>query len=85
MEILFENGVFDTVFRQDNASTHKAHIVLEYLHQQEFVIMKFPPCSPDMNPVELLWTVLKKELFHRFPNTSDLPGHPEAVQHVLAE
>ena len=47
--------------------------------------MKFPPSSPDMNPIEHLWAVLKKELYHHFPDTSDFPGGPEAVQRTLAE
>ena len=85
IETLPENGVFDAIFQQDNAPTHTAHITQNYLQQQGFVIMKSPPSSPDMNPIEHLWAVLKKELFRRFPDTPDLPGGPEVVQHALAE
>ena len=38
-----------------------------------------------MNPIEHLWAALKKELFRRFPDTSDLPGGPDVVRHALAE
>jgi len=38
-----------------------------------------------MNPIEHLWAVLKKELFRHFPDTPDLPGGPEVVQHALAK
>ena len=84
LETLPENGVFDAIFQQDNAPTHTAHITQHYLEQQEFVVMKFPPSSPDMNPIEHLWAVLKKELYRRFPDTSNLSGGP-AVQRALAE
>ena len=85
MNTLPENGVFDAMFQQDNAPIHKAHITRNYLQQQGFVVMNFPPSSPDMNPIEHLWAVLKKELFRRFPDTLDLPGGPEAVKHALSE
>jgi transposase len=47
--------------------------------------MKFPHSSPDMNPIEHLWEVLKKELFRRFQITSNLPGSPNVVRRALAE
>lgn len=58
---------------------------MESLHQQGFVVMDFPPNSPDMNLIEHLWAALKKELFRHFPDTADLPGRPEAVRRALAE
>ena len=85
METLPENGIFDAIFQQDNAPIHTAHSTRQYLQQQGFVVMKFPPNSPDMNPIEHIWAVLKKELHRRFPDTSNLPGGPEAVKRVLAE
>ena len=84
-ETLPENGIFDATFQQDNAPIHKAHITMDFLHQQGFVVMNFPPNSPDMNPIEHLWAALKKELFRRFPDTADLPGRPEAVRRALAQ
>ena len=42
METLPENGVFDAIFQQDNAPTHKAHITRNYLQHQGFVVMNFP-------------------------------------------
>ena len=85
METLPKNGVFDAIFQQDNVPTHKAYITRNYLQHQGFVVMNFPPSSPDMNPIEHLWAALKKELFRRFPDTPDLPGGPEVVKHALSE
>jgi len=36
--------------------------------------MEWPPSSLDMNPIEHLWVVLKKELHQCFPDTKDLLG-----------
>ncbi len=47
--------------------------------------MEWPANSPDMNLIEHIWSALKKELFHRFPDTENLPGAPPTVQRILEE
>ncbi len=47
--------------------------------------MEWPANSPDMNLIEHIWSALKKELFHRFPDTANLPGAPATVQRILEE
>jgi transposase len=85
MNSLEEHGIMNTMFQQDNAPIHKARRTMAYLNQQTFQTMEWPPSSPDMNPIEHLWAVLKKELHRRFPDTKDLPGGPAAVKRALAE
>ena len=44
------------IFMQDNAPCHKAKIVLSFLEEEGIVVMKWPPQSPNMNPVEKIIT-----------------------------
>ena len=42
------------LFMQDNVPCHKADPVLEFLHKNHVSIMKWPPQSPNLNPLENL-------------------------------
>ena len=49
---LHKGRVETQIFMQDNAPCHKAKAVLSFLEEEEIVVMKWPPKSPDMNPLE---------------------------------
>ncbi len=48
-------------FQQDNAPCHKAQIISDE-HDNEFTLLKWPPLSPDLNPIEHLWDVVEREI-----------------------
>jgi len=50
------------IFVQDNASSHTAHIVRDFLKENEISTLKWPATSPDMNPIENIWRILKLEV-----------------------
>ncbi len=54
----------DDYFQQDNAPCHKAQIISDWSleHDNEFTLLKWPPQSPDLNPVEHLWDAVEREI-----------------------
>ncbi len=51
-------------FQQDNAPCHKAQIISDWFleHDNEFTLLKWPPQSLDLNPIEHLWDVVEREI-----------------------
>ena len=71
----------------DNAPSHQAKTVKNYLKQQaetpRIWLVNIPPYSPELNPIELLWANLKHRLANRFfQNTKQLK---EAVTNELQQ
>ena len=46
----------------DNKPAHRAKLTNDVLSHQQFVTIKKPAISPDMNPIENLWDIMKREL-----------------------
>ena len=50
------------VIIMDNMKSHHARIVKEFLDERKIACLYFPPYSPDLNPIEKLWSKLKSIL-----------------------
>ena len=55
----------NSIFQHDNDPKHTAHIVKNYLRNQQIEMFEWPPQSPDLNPVEYLWAELNRKLNKR--------------------
>ena len=52
---------------QDGASVHIARIVRVILAEMGIEVMIWPPYSPDLNPIENLWAIMKAEIYRLYP------------------
>jgi len=73
----------DVIYQQDNATIHTAKATLKYLEDNAISVMKWPPISPDMNPIEHIWGTLKAKLHSMFPDTYCIRGGPDTVHKEL--
>lgn len=58
-------GTEDGVFMQDNATPHIARSSMEWFAEEGINLLKWPPRSPDMNPIENLWADMVRRLEER--------------------
>jgi transposase len=63
MEILFEHlvpiYVNNFIFQQDNSPIHTSKKIKDFLDKSKIKTLKFPPNSPDLNPIENVWHLIK--------------------------
>ena len=59
----------DDVLLLDNSSVHRSKLVLQTLEECGIKYLFLPPYSPDFNPIELLWALMKAFLRKRKART----------------
>ncbi|GFV25870.1 transposable element Tcb2 transposase [Trichonephila clavipes] len=57
----------DFILMDDNCRPHRANLVGDFLFEEGIVRMKWPACSPDMNPIEHVWDALGRRIAGRQP------------------
>ena len=65
----------------DNSRSHLAHLVNEFLHDNNIARLEWLACSPDMNPIDHAWDTLKRAVFRR----DDPPTTPRDLRRFSVE
>jgi transposase len=81
LHLTYENPTF----MHDNAPIHTAHIVQDWLADQDFTVMEWPPYLLDLNPIEHIWRELKAILHEQNPDLKTLTGGKDAVKACLVD
>ena len=73
------DGPTDFVLQEDNCGPHRAESIATYLANKEITRMTWLAQSPDLNPIENIWGLMKSRLRKR----SVFPSSPMHMFHVL--
>jgi transposase len=62
---LWFSDVKDCIFQQDNAPCHASQLTRAFFQDNDITVLEWPPFSPDLNPIENLWAILKRKLHEK--------------------
>lgn len=71
------------IFMHDNAPVHTARIVKTVLERLGVQVMIWPPYSPDLNPIENLWALMKAEIYRLYPDLEHAPDTEATLERLV--
>ncbi len=61
----------DFIFQQDLAPVHTAKSTKSWLNDHGVGVLDWPANSPDLNPIENLWGIVKRKMRSKIPKNAD--------------
>jgi transposase len=73
---------------QDNAPVHRSKLVQQWLQpwleERHAEGVDWPQYSPDLNPIENLWKLLKERIMKAQPSLKDMPNSTAALDLLIS-
>ncbi|GMF25353.1 unnamed protein product [Phytophthora fragariaefolia] len=64
----------DDIYQQDNASLHTSKRTREFFTEEDIKVLDWPSKSPDLNPIENLWSIMSRRVY---PNGKQYESVPQ--------
>ncbi|RWR99611.1 hypothetical protein B4U79_01338 [Dinothrombium tinctorium] len=77
MNTLYPDG---WLYQQDNAPVHTSKLTKKWFEDHGVRLITWPPGSTDLNPIEVLWAIIKRRIEAKNPsNVNDLKAEIEKI------
>ena len=70
----------DFIFMQDNAPCHAATYIKEGFNELNIKNLPWPSCSPDLNPMENIWSILSSKVYENGQTFSDVKSLEKKIE-----
>jgi transposase len=67
-------------FMQDNAPVHTSRSTKDWLQTHQVEVMRWPPRSPDLNPIENAWGMLARSVYENGRQYANIEQLKEAIK-----